>query len=84
MNIYKHQQDILDIANNPNFKLDLTARSRKKSLALMLYVEYALKMHKKLAIGTNNVEGMYKRVKELFPQAKLTKADGYLMVENGE
>jgi hypothetical protein len=53
-----------------------------KSLAGLMSIKYCLAANKKLAIGTVNVDALYSQVKLLYPEAKLTKYEGYLLVES--
>lgn len=50
----------------------------------LMYIKYALELHEKVAIGTNDVDAMYDRIKALYPNARLTKEDGFILVENDE
>jgi hypothetical protein len=49
---------------------------------LFYNIKYCLAANKKLAIGTLNVDALYSQVKMLYPEAKLTKCEGYLLVES--
>jgi len=60
----------------------LNARRQGKSLAILEYIKYALQTHTKITIGTSDVDALYNHVKAAYPDARLTKFDGYLMVEN--
>lgn len=60
------------------------ARQQGKSLAGMIAVKYALAAGKKLMIGTANVDVCYERIKELYPEAKISKHKGYVLVEKEE
>ncbi len=55
---------------------------RGKSLAGLIVIKFCLAANKRLAIGTSNVDALYERVKELYPEVKLTKLEGYLLVES--
>lgn len=57
------------------------ARTCGKSLALVHSVKFALVSNKSLAIGTNNVDALYDRLKTEYPEAKLSKHKGYVLVE---
>lgn len=57
------------------------ARQERKSLAGMAVIRYALASGKKLAIGTTNIDACYDKIKELYPEAKLSKHNGYVLVE---
>lgn len=46
------------------------------------YIRYALQCHEIISIGSNDVDTLHDRVKAMFPEAKLTKCEGYLLVEN--
>jgi len=52
-----------------------------KSLVGLMSIKYCLATNKKLAIGTANVDALHDQVKLLYPDAKLTKFEGYLLVE---
>lgn len=60
------------------------ARQEGKSLAGLLAIRYCIAANKRLYIGTANVDLLHDKVKLLYPDAKLTKGDGYLLVENVE
>lgn len=62
----------------------LEPRRQGKSLAGLHTIRYCLAANKSLAIGTANVDALALQVKEMFPNAKLTKKDGYLLVEKEE
>lgn len=47
----------------------------------MAVVKYALASGKELMIGTANVDKCYDLIKELYPEAKLSKHNGYVLVE---
>lgn len=65
-----------------NFKIREGGQRRGKSLAGLMAIKYCLAANKKLAIGTSNVDALYSQVKLMYPEAKLTKNDGYLLVES--
>lgn len=52
-----------------------------KSLAGLMAIKYCLAANKKLYIGSSNVNALHDQVKLLYPDAKLTKREGYLLVE---
>ena len=52
--------------------------------SLLYYIRIGLELHEKIALGSNDVDSLYDKIQAVFPQAKLTKEDGYLMVESGE
>ncbi len=54
---------------------------KDKSLARFIAIKYCLAANKKLAIGTANVDALHDQVKQLYPEVKLTKFEGYLLVE---
>lgn len=60
------------------------ARQQGKSLAGIIVVKYVLASGKSLMIGTANVDACYDRIKELYPEAKLSKHEGYVLVEAGK
>lgn len=62
----------------------LESRRQGKSLAGLHAIRYCLAANKGLAIGTANVDALALQVKEMFPNAKLTKMNGYLLVEKKE
>jgi hypothetical protein len=47
----------------------------------MYYIRLGLELHEKIAIGSNNVDKLHDTVQAIFPNAKLTKEDGFLFVE---
>lgn len=50
--------------------------------SLLYYIRIGLELHEIISIGSNDVDALADKVQAVFPKAKLTKADGYLMVEN--
>lgn len=58
------------------------ARQGGKTLAGLQSIKYCLAANKKLAIGTANVDALHDQVRLMYPEAKLTKMNGYLLVEN--
>lgn len=58
------------------------ARQGGKTLAGLHAIKYCLAANGRLAIGSANVDSLYVQVKLMYPEAKLTKHDGYLLVEN--
>lgn len=65
-----------------NLKIIEGGRKQGKSLAGLMTIKYCLAANKKLAIGTSNVDALYDQVKFMYPEVKLTKCQGYLMVES--
>lgn len=57
------------------------ARQEGKSLAGVHVVKYVMAGKQSLMIGSNNVDALHDRIKMLYPEAKLTKRVGYLLVE---
>lgn len=57
------------------------ARQQGKSIARLTVIKYCLAANKKLAIGTTNVDALYVQVRLMYPEVKLTKCNGYLLVE---
>lgn len=57
------------------------ARQQAKSLAGMAVVKFCLATNKSLAIGTNDVDALYNKIKFEYPEAKLSKHNGYVLVE---
>lgn len=51
-----------------------------KSLAGLVVVKYALASGKSLMIGTSDVDACYERIKQMYPDAKLTKGNGFVTV----
>lgn len=82
--MYQHQRIIADAmsAKNLKFNHDMPNQRRGKSLAGLMAIKYCLAVNKSLAIGTANVDNLFDQVRLLFPEAKLTKKIGYLLVEN--
>jgi hypothetical protein len=60
------------------------ARQQGNSLAQMAIIKYCIASNRKLVIGTSNVDALYERIKFEYPEAKLSKHDGYVLVERGE
>lgn len=60
------------------------ARQQEKSLAKMAVVKYCIATNKSLAIGTANVDALYNKIKFEYPEAKLSKHKGYVLVEREE
>lgn len=52
--------------------------------SLLYYIRIGLELHEIISIGSDDVDGLYDKIQAVFPQAKLTKEDGFLIVENGE
>ena len=65
-----------------NLKIREGGRRQGKSLAGLMAIKYCLAANKKLAIGTSNVDALHDQVRLLYPEVKLTKCEGYLLVEN--
>lgn len=55
--------------------------ARRERLTGLSNIAYCLASNKSLAIGSSNVNALYDRIKELYPEAKLTKHKGYVLVE---
>lgn len=54
-----------------------------KSLAGLHVIKYVMAGNQSLIIGSNDVDACYERIKQLYPEAKLSKHEGYVMVEKG-
>ena len=59
-----------------------SSRRRNKSLVLKGLINTMLKENKRFAIGTESVDTRADQIKEWFPDAKVTKFDRYVVVEN--
>lgn len=57
------------------------ARREGKSLASVHVIKFCLATGKSLAIGTSNVDACYDKLKGEYPEAKLSKHSGYVLVE---
>lgn len=57
------------------------ARQQNKSLAQSHVIKWCLASNKSLAIGTTNVDALYDKIKFEYPEAKLSKHEGYVLVE---
>lgn len=55
-----------------------------KSLALVHSVKFAIVSGRKLMIGSADVDALYDRLKTEYPEAKLSKHKGYVLVEKGK
>lgn len=60
------------------------ARQQDKSLAGMAVVKFCIATNKSLAIGTTNVDELYDKIKFEYPEAKLKKCEGYVLIEKEE
>lgn len=78
----KYQQEMMNAVMNKKFKVDLHSRRSTRSLSSLMVIKYCLATNKKLAIGTSNMDALYSQVKLMYPEAKLTKMSGYLLVES--
>jgi hypothetical protein len=85
MKLYPYQKTILDAINTIpeklNFKYFELNMNYGKSLATMESIKYVMATGKSLAIGTANVDALHDRIKQEYPNAKLTKQNGYVLVE---
>ena len=57
------------------------ARQQGRSLIQMTVIKYCLASNKRLAIGTNNIDALYDKIKFEYPEAKLSKHKGYVLVK---
>lgn len=57
------------------------ARQQGKSLAQLAFIKYCLATNNSLAIGTANVDALYDKIKFEYPEAKISKCNGYVLVE---
>lgn len=60
------------------------ARQQGMALAGIAVVRYCLASNRKLIIGTSNVDVLYDKIKFEYPEAKLSKHEGYVLVERGK
>ena len=63
------------------FKLEERSRRQGKSEAGLKLVGMFIAANKELMIGSHNTDKLYNQIKELYPDAKLSKHDGYVKVE---
>lgn len=80
--MYKYQQEMINALMNKSLKISNGGRIQGKSLAGLMSIKYCLAANKKLAIGTSNVDALHDQVKLIYPEVKLTKCEGYLLVES--
>lgn len=64
-----------------NIEFIVKSRREGKSLAALFVIKYALASGKVLIIGTNNVDNLFNKIKELYPEAKLTKTSHGVKIE---
>lgn len=57
------------------------ARQQGMSLARIAAIRYALATNKTLILGTFNVDALYDKIKFEFPEAKISKRNGYVLLE---
>lgn len=57
------------------------ARQQGKSLAGITVIKYCVATNKRLYIGAANVDTLYDKIKFEYPEAKLSKHEGYVLVE---
>lgn len=55
--------------------------ARCERLTGLSSIKFCLATNKSLAIGTNNVDALYDKIKFEYPEAKLSKHNGYVLVE---
>jgi len=55
-----------------------------KTLAGLKLVGMFIQSNKELYLGSNNVDALADRIKEMYPDAKLSKHNGYVLVEKRE
>lgn len=60
------------------------ARQRNMALTTVCAIKYCLATNKSLAIGTANVDALYDKIKFEYPEAKISKYKGYVLVEREE
>lgn len=60
------------------------ARQQGKTLASLTTIKFCLATNKSLVIGTADVDALYDKIKFDYPEAKLSKHKGYVLVERGE
>lgn len=58
--------------------------ARRERLTGLSSIKYCLAANKSLAIGTSNVGALYDKIKFEYPDAKISKHDGYVLVEAGK
>ena len=67
-----------------NFRVEERSRKQGKSQAGLFLIGMFIAQNRELSIGTADVEGLYKRIKDVYPDAKLSKHKGYVLVEKKE
>lgn len=55
-----------------------------KSLSGLAVVRYAIASGHKLMIGSDNVDALYERIKQLYPDARVSKHKDYVTVEKSD
>lgn len=60
------------------------ARQQGKSLSGLALIKYCMASNRRLVIGTNDVDALYDRIKELYPEANLSKGKHCVVVEREE
>lgn len=58
--------------------------ARRERLTGLNSIKYCLAANNSLRIGSSNVDALYDRIKELYPEAKLSKHEDYVLVEAGK
>ena len=62
-------------------KISVAARREGKSIAGLKLVGMFIEQNKELYLGSNDVDALAERIKVVYPEAKLSKHKGYLVVE---
>lgn len=60
------------------------ARQQGMSLSTASRIKFCIATNKSLAIGTGNVDALYDKIKFEFPKAKISKRNGYVLLEKEE
>lgn len=58
--------------------------ARRERLTGLNSIRYCLAANSSLVIGTSNVDALYNRIKSLYPEARLSKGNGFVKVEKAE
>lgn len=58
--------------------------ARREQLTGLLGIKYCLAANESLYIGTSNVDALYDRIKELYPEAKLSKGKDCVIIGRDE
>jgi hypothetical protein len=65
-------------------KITIPARRQGKSDMNLKLVGMFIEQNKELYLGSNDVNSLHDRIKAAYPDAKLSKHKGYVLVEKSE